>query len=46
VWEKRKEKKMEYGYVVVKKWPLEPGNVWEETLLFEGGKILPDDAYE
>jgi hypothetical protein len=45
-WEKRKYKKAEYGYVIVKKRPLKHGNVWEETLLFEGGKILPDDAYE
>jgi hypothetical protein len=44
-WEKRKYKNALSGYVIVRKRPLEWGNVWEETLLFEGEKILPEEAY-
>jgi hypothetical protein len=45
-WSIRQDGKNEYArYVIVRKWPLEPGNIYEETLLFRGGKPLPEDAY-
>jgi hypothetical protein len=44
-WEKRGYIDGATSYVIVRKRPVEPGNLWEETLLFEGGKILPEDAY-
>lgn len=46
-WSIRQDPKNEYKrFVIIHKRNLQQGNLWEETLLFEGGKILPDDAYE
>jgi hypothetical protein len=45
IWESRKDKDATRGFILVRKWPLEEGNVWEETLVYSDGYLLDDDAY-
>jgi hypothetical protein len=45
VWEYRKDKDATHGFILVRKWPLEEGNVWEETLIYSDGYLLDEDAY-
>ena len=45
VWEKRKDKDATRCFLLIRKWPLEGGNVWEENLIYSDGYLLDEDAY-